>query len=316
MQVVYVLVSGPDDFYAEQAFGSMYSLKLHNPSAKITLLTDGETLRGLKVDRERLLQLVDHVKTIDVPAHFSPKQKTSFIKTSVRSHVDGPMLFLDCDTVVAANLEGIKDFSGNILAAADCHAPASENLQLKECRTATGIDIDLGEIYFNSGFLWIEDNAETRKFFEDWHRFWLEFNKNYKITVDQFAFALATRENPGTVRELPGQFNCQIVFRPAVKYITKAKVVHYTGASKTYDAFPMKTPELLREIRESGLTERARFVLENPVEALLENSIIVGGRDLEIHDSPMCILARKLSREFAWSNRMARLIYRLFGFKI
>lgn len=46
-KIVYVLVSDEKDLYLEQAWLSVYSLRLHNPTAYVVVLMDDNTERSL-----------------------------------------------------------------------------------------------------------------------------------------------------------------------------------------------------------------------------------------------------------------------------
>ena len=70
-KIVYVLVSDERDLYLEQAWLSLYSLRLHNPTTHVVVLVDDNTERSLIGKRRKFCELVTEIKTIDVPAEYT-----------------------------------------------------------------------------------------------------------------------------------------------------------------------------------------------------------------------------------------------------
>ena len=66
-KIVYVLVSDEKDLYLEQAWLSVYSLRLHNPTAYVVVLMDDNTERSLVGKRNKFCELVTEIKVVDVP---------------------------------------------------------------------------------------------------------------------------------------------------------------------------------------------------------------------------------------------------------
>ena len=56
-KIVYVLVSSETDLYLEQAWLSLYSLRLHNPNAHVVILMDDYTEHSLRENRENFRKL-------------------------------------------------------------------------------------------------------------------------------------------------------------------------------------------------------------------------------------------------------------------
>ena len=53
---VYVLTSSGQDIYADMTLISLYSLRQSNPSFKVTLLCDVETVEALELANHKLIQ--------------------------------------------------------------------------------------------------------------------------------------------------------------------------------------------------------------------------------------------------------------------
>ena len=66
-KIVYCLVSSEKDIYLEQAWVSIYSLRLHNPCTTVILVLDKLTAESLTGSRAKIKQLVtDKLQTIPV----------------------------------------------------------------------------------------------------------------------------------------------------------------------------------------------------------------------------------------------------------
>ena len=315
LKFVYTLVSSERDYYAEQAAVSMHSLRLHNPECHITLVTDEDTLKSLTGCRSLIKKYVSECITVNPPADFTPVQKSRYIKTSLRQNIKGDFLFIDCDTIVTGCLEACGEMYAELGAVLDCHTTAERNGQLNRYLEQTKKTFWGYNFYFNTGVLLVKDTENTHKFFDDWHRIWLEDKAKYNTSMDQPSFAQADMANNHLVREIDGRYNCQIVMAGAKRLMFDSLVVHYMSNLPEV-GFPLKETNVLKQVREKGITEDISRIIRNPQMSFLESSCIIGGKELELYNSPMVILGRKLSRDFAWTNSIAKFIYRLFGFKI
>ena len=59
IKYLYCLVSDTDDIYYEQTFISMTSLRMHTPSAFISLLTDENTINSIQERKADIKDIVD-----------------------------------------------------------------------------------------------------------------------------------------------------------------------------------------------------------------------------------------------------------------
>lgn len=313
---VYVLVSGENDFYAEQAAVSMHSLRRHNPDSHIVLMTDVNTLNLLVGNRSLVKNYVNEFVTVETPSEFTPKERSRFLKTFIRQNIEGDFLFLDCDTVIAGDLSVCEELDCEIGAVLDCHQITSKNGQFLKYLAITKRTVEEYDHYFNAGVLFVRDTDNARKFYEEWHILWSESRSQYGITFDQPAFALADAACGHLVREIDGRFNCQIVLPGAKRYLFDALVIHYMSDLLYFSSFPLKNKQLLAAVRDCGITDNIEKIVSNPQLAFLESSCVLGGEELEIYKSPVMVLARKLSRDFKWLNKVVRFFYGLAGYKI
>ena len=82
---VFVLTSSPKDFYCEQTLVAVASLRVHNPGAFVTLLTDDRTLATLTGNRAALKDAVDEIKALTLDEKLTPMLRSRFLKTSIRN---------------------------------------------------------------------------------------------------------------------------------------------------------------------------------------------------------------------------------------
>lgn len=315
MKVVYILISSENDYYAEQLLVSLYSLKLQNPDCNPVILTDRDTVRNLKGRLKRINEFAEEIIEIKLPEGMTGKEKSRFIKTSMRKYIDGDFLFIDVDTLIMKSLQEIVTYNCNIGAVLDYHTPANGNSQMLNCLKLKKIKNWVCYNYFNSGVVWVKDNEATRKFFKDWHEIWYKDWKNYQIVIDQFAFAQANLNNKNIVEEIHGKYNCQLTIS-YYKFLLNAKIIHYMSDVPQNNDFPFKNIEILKKVRENGITDGIKDMISDPLTFFLEKSIILSGNDLKIYNSPTVILGRKLSRDYPWINKGIRFLYRLIGYKI
>lgn len=316
MKFVYVLVSSTDDYYAEQAFLSVVSLKRHNPSACAVLVMDKNTRDNLNGLRGRVLEPFDELIVTLVPEELNKKCRSRYLKTSLRELITGSFLYIDCDTVITSNLESLESFDCDLAASYDCNSKGEGSGYMIDIFQKTGENDLAAYVFFNSGILLVKDTPNSRHFFDDWKSIWVNDFKKYGIEIDQISFLKANKKNGNFIKELPGEYNCQVSFTNSIDYLVKSKVIHYIAAYESQKEFPLENRELLQKIREEGLIEEVVKILDKPVENFLRYNTLLGKTEMSLYSSPAVVFARKLSRDFPFTNKIVRIIYRFFGFRI
>ena len=124
-KIVYTLISSKNDIYLEQMWLSIYSLRIYNPTSFIMVLVDKNTYSYL-TEKTSLIPLINQIKIIDVPNNYSAKEKSRYLKTSVRQNVSGPCLFLDTDTIITSSLTELDDLKVDIACVPDLHTTFNE----------------------------------------------------------------------------------------------------------------------------------------------------------------------------------------------
>ena len=312
LKFVYALVSSENDYYAEQALISMHSLRLHNPDACIVLVTDSATLNTLTGNRAQIKDYVNEYVTVNPPAEFTPVQKSRFIKTSLRQNVKGDFLYIDNDTIIVDSLDALEELDCEMGAVLDLHTTADNNVQLNWYLKHTKKEFWGYNRYFNGGVLFVRDTENTHKLFADWHRLWNEERVKYGINKDQPTFAQANVANGCLIKELDDYYNCQIFMPYGKRYALTARIIHYFYNTRDINS---DIYDILRRIKKEGFNDELKCIVSNPY-FILSDSLFPDAAERKIYELPMAVLGRKLARDYAWTNKVAKFIYRLFGFKI
>jgi hypothetical protein len=289
MKYVYVLTSNDSDLFLEQLLVSITSLRIRSPEAVIIVLTDDITASTLAGKRSALYSIAE-VKTLALPSELNKLRRSRWLKTTMRRHVDGDFLYIDCDTVVSADLSDIEGLKVNLGAVPDQHTLVSEH-QLK--KRFYDLDKILGfssaadtNIHFNSGVLLCREEPVVYDFFEEWHKLWLH-SISKGIDVDQPSLNQASIKLGGAITEIDGKWNCQIEFS-GLFYLSEAKIIHYFTSKRNRKPFLPANDIFVESIKETGqISQKIKERLENPLKLFDQNvRLISDKRMLNIIDSP------------------------------
>lgn len=268
LTAVYVLISSEKDLYYEQTLLSVYSLRKHNPDINIVVLVDDKTKATLMGKRAELSTLVSEIKVIDVPQKYLPTERSRYIKTSFRHHLEGPLLFIDSDTVIAEDVRTVENIEAQIACVNDCNCPLYQRRDkdkiVRRINDVYGVDISEERNYFNSGVIFMKDTPGVHKFFDDWHHFWETSHTSPKECYDQPAMMMADIENGHLIKELNGGFNCQILTN--FKYLACAKIIHFFNIQweGKEEISPFFKDSLYEEIKKTGyISEETRQLVDN-----------------------------------------------------
>lgn len=313
MKFVYIITSDLKDFYAEQTLASIYSLKFHNPEASVIILTDKTTsLKAHPSTINRCKELADDYCEIQVPQGYNNKQKSRFLKTSIPNYVKEDFLYLDGDTIITGDLNELNTMDVSIAAVLDAHGRQNVNYKLYEYMKITEKKKWRKDQFFNGGVLLVKNTNLSKNFFEDWHFLWKTELEKYGIENDQASLSQTDLKHGFVIKELEGKFNCQIFFSGSTKYLMAAKIIHYYADGGDENAFPLKNKETLRYIRENGITGPILAIVGSPLQAYLENSKILKGKELLIYDSALSKASRYMARRVKWINAVFDYFYNLY----
>lgn len=285
-KILYVLVSGPEDVYLEQAYVSALSCVRHNPEATLVLLTDRLTADGWLQEHplsREFLALFSEVLTVPLDPALSAMQRSRLLKTGMRQHVQGDFLYIDADTIVARSLEDIDTFPDALAAAPDLHCPFAKHphrqATLNLCKKL-GYDASAELYYYNSGVLLVRDRTEARAFFRRWQENYAEgFRRGVRPDQPSLAQSGAGR----MFVRLPDVWNCEV--QNGVRYLRDAYIVHYmvtnVGSGPQDALYLLNRRDVLLRMREKGtLTDEVRAVMEDPFAGYAPLTQVFSGDDL------------------------------------
>jgi hypothetical protein len=311
MKYLYVLVSNSADYYSEQAFLSIYSLKQKTPNAFVSLLVDNQTAEYLENDFKELIKSVNEFKIVDLDSKYSNKEKSRILKTTMRQHIDGDFLFIDCDTVICEDLSEIEKCEYDIGCVLDTHVTMDKHSykqmiihNYKQCGFNKCIDY---KFHFNSGIIYCKDNHLTRNFFNDWHSLWL-ISQKQKIIIDQPSFNYAHIKNAEIIKELNGEWNCQLIHGGA-RFLSTAKIIHYfSSVGKFRCPYSINNAKIFELVRETkGIATNLHKLLETPKSLFEEQTTLVVIPASVLYQAPVRELVRLYNK-----NSFIYTIYRYF----
>lgn len=316
-KAAYVLTCSESNNYLEQAWMSIWSLKHHNPTMQVTLVVDDASCALIKSTyRKEILTLVDELVCIHVPEGFDQRAKSRWLKTSLRTHIEGDFLFIDTDTVVCESLSEVDDWDCSIGAVIDenSYRPLSKDVpklhKLQWLARQCGTDMDFCQLpYYNSGVLYVKDNAEAHALYDAWHKLWLS-NYEKGVFQDQIALYHTTLTSGIHITELPPVLNCQIT-EHGLNALAEARIIHYYNESPNYRIGQRSTTDKIREAGE--LPESVRSMLLHPRSQFVPDVRVLAGPYLTLVETDIQRLAIKHPRFFGLLNRVARLLLRVEG---
>jgi hypothetical protein len=290
MIYLYVLASNEDDLFLEQLLVSITSLRLKTPNATVMVITD-ETTASTLTGKRATLHTIAEIKTLNLPLELNNLLRSRWLKTTMRQHIKGDFLYIDCDTIISADLSDVNNLDANLGAVPDQHTHVKEH-QLK--KRFYDLDKILGfssavttNIHFNSGVLLCRDMPAVHNFFKEWHKLWL-YSIYKNIEVDQPSFNQANVNSKSIITELNGKWNCQIEFS-GLQYLSEAKIIHYFTSNRNRKPFIPANDSFLKNIKETGqVSPEIKEQLTNPLKLFDPNIRIVSDkRMLNIIDSSL-----------------------------
>lgn len=253
-KLVYVLTCAPEKTYIEQALMSVYSARHWNPEAHIVLITDNLTDALLTGKRGEILQYISEKIVVPFPDTDNMMYRSRWLKTSVRSLIEGDFMFIDCDTLCQKPLGEIDSFECSVGAVYESHLPVSQFCnsllqKAKELTSTIGVDIEAEEYYYSSGVLFVRDTPQTHRLYELWHQYWLEGNA-LGLHIDQPSLAKANRDMGKVIEKIPDTYNCILFTRN--DFTRDSHILHITAYMNPCFLFNENT---LQYVKSHGLQD-------------------------------------------------------------
>lgn len=271
--VCYILNCRGESIYPALTYISAACLRIVHPGARIVIVMDPGTAREVDGRDRRLLDLCDARIVVDVPDGFNPTCANRFLKSRLRSVIEGDFLYLDADTIPVRSLAEVFEAECDFGAAIDVTS-LDRNFDVVEKTVPVDDRRIFGEFgwkcpprrYFNGGVLFARDVPVVRCFYEDWHSRWLACQR-IGFFRDQPALNAAIDESAMRVRSLDRKFNA--IGAPSVRVATDVHLYHYF-ANKMEERSELVVPELVERYRSNDL--------------------------------PHCVLKRLVHTRFVWRN--------------
>lgn len=312
IKFVYILVSSDKDTYAEQMWLSLYSLRMHNPDAYTLVVTDRQTQPYL-LSRRNMLPLISETITADVPGEYTQRQKSRYLKTTLRDIVKGTFVFLDTDTVIAGTLDGLCRTDAGVAMVSDLHTPMENHPFGNDITWHVGylFDKDMSDVrtYFNSGVILSKDTPEAHRFYNTWHKNWKYTALEKDCSTDQQSLMATDKELGYVIKELDGTYNCQIL--GSVEYLHEARIIHFFNNTwiKPTDYSPFFRNETYMHLKDTGAIDNVLDGYVRNVKSAFMSPTMIVGREMmmfilsqefrQIYDACMDIGLRRRTAEFA-----------------
>ncbi len=273
-------------------------MRKNNLKAQIILLVDETTDKNLIGFRNSLVNYFDQKIVVDTTPYLGGLNKSRFMKTQLRKFITGDYLFVDSDTIICESLSDIDNIDANIAAVIDkhvllCYHSGKEKIMASISQTGHYLT-EKDYRYFNSGVMFVRDSTESYKLYEKWYKTWKDSQVN-GLNIDQPALAKANAEMNYCIKELSGEWNCQIL-ENGLKYFTNARIIHFFSSylkdvkSPTY---LFRDSSLYKEIREKqGLTEEIISMINSPKAAFNDIIYILPQDEIALVSTPLYQMIR------------------------
>ena len=286
IKIVYALASSSADYYLEQAYVSMYSLKRHMPYAHIVLATDSLTQASLNGLRKTELKYVDETIVVPLDGKYTQRQRSRMIKTSIRQYVSGDYLYIDTDTIICKPFKSLDNVKSDIAACLDTHC---KNYLDNPYRSIGLIDgrklnwpIDDETQYFNGGVIYVKDTTKAHEFYRLWNENLMDsFSKG--INMDQASFAKTNYQMGHIIEVLDDVWNCEL--KHGIRYLKDALIVHYlttnTSSSTGGQLFRLNEPDIFDSIKtDSQIPAEIDIIADDPFKGIASLTHTFAGNDV------------------------------------
>lgn len=304
IQLVYVLISSESDFFLEEFWVSLFSLRRFHPKDKVVVLTDHPTAERVR-ERPQLAAMITDLKIVDVPKDYNGRLRSRTLKTSVRNLIDGDFMTIDTDTVICGALDGADDLPiKNIGMVPEMHGAFKNHITYQlitnELKRIYNTDVSDAPYWFNSGCMLVRDNAFTREFFRKWNEEWkvATFQKN--ASADQRPLLKVDHDYGYVIECLPDVYNCQVAL--SVQYFHEAKILHFWHMKDDFfldlSYSPFTSKYVYRQVREhKAITPEVANLIAICKNTFASPSMIVGRKDLNFLMSPFNTVLGRAYRE-------------------
>jgi hypothetical protein len=212
--VCFVLAADRWDSYASMSCVAAATVRRQHPGSRIVLVCDDRTMHQLAGDRTRLTPFFSEIISLPVPVE-SAKERSRFLKTSLRRIIRGDFLYLDTDTLTVRSLAPVFDVRSAVGLTIEKNGSVDDTPVFPkvfalydrlgwQCRPKT---------YYNGGVVFARDDARAAALFDGWHERWM-ITCAAGCTDDQPALNMTVCELGIDVAVLAPEWNAMVLFFP------------------------------------------------------------------------------------------------------
>ncbi len=236
LQVVFVLTATGNSPYLHMARLALASVRLSNPGLPILLLCDAATVEDASFQACGLAQQAHRVLSCETPEG-DAAFRSRFIKTSMRSLVQGSFLFLDLDLIVRSDLRPLLLVHAELAGAVNYarQGIAGQIDAMNEEIIATMGWERHAEYYVNTGVLFMRDTPAVHAACADWHQRWAQCFERTGKHFDQPAFNCMLQGVKPSFAVLDSRYNAQV--RPTPGTAEGAVIWHYYLSARFDERF-------------------------------------------------------------------------------
>lgn len=320
-KIVYTLVATTEETFFEEMWASIYSLRLYEPDRDVVVCCDELTANYIR-SYPKLVNMITEVVVVPVKEDYNKMQRSREIKTNLRELVKGNFLYVDGDTIFTGTLEGIDTLTCDVAAVPEFNVPLSKYYYRQACisRVKDSFDVDISdaERQHNGGVIYAADTPVAHELYRRWHENWRYASEEKGRSADQPPLMKADKEMGYIVKELSGEYNCQLAM--CVEHLFKAKIIHFIHFSiLPVPNHPFLNRSIYYKIKEAKeITPEVSDLIRNCKSAFVTPSAIVDGDTVEfLLSNPGCVFMR-ITREggilLAIMNKFAGLVGRWYNF--
>lgn len=251
LHVCYALAMDGDGTFGDLLIVSASSVRRIYPHATITILTDDDSLAFVEA-LGNLSALASELRSVG-KFYGGPRLRSRFVKTQVRSVLDGDFLYLDADTAAVREFDDLLE----------CDAPLSAAIDRNSINPYGGFPawvvpgfVRLGwrhptKLYLNSGVIFWKDCDEARALGRMWHDNWLLYTRAVDNPADQPAFNHSLDALGIEPQIMSDVFNARVGISP--QFASGARIYHLLSGDERAEGTFMDA--LLNRYRASGLLD-------------------------------------------------------------
>jgi len=259
MHFCYVITTTPgNSYYADLAYISVRALHKVHPRPRITILLDVPSAAILEETKHPILDWITDKQIIDTGMPDSV-DSSRYLKTMMRSRLQGDFLFLDVDAVPVRSLKSIFELDCDIAAAIDNnYSPDRQQLAdwVAKLYEKHGWTYDEPR-YYNSGVIFFKDTPKAHEMGRLWHERW-QFTRDRGCNKDQPSFNSLLPVVEPRMSILHPRFNAMV--SKGIKNTRQAAVLHFWVSFSHPDRFIILN-ELCHRFKTTGQIDEELFNL-------------------------------------------------------